>query len=30
MPGFLQTLSQFTPHAWAMKGFQDQGFLIKN
>jgi ABC-2 type transport system permease protein len=23
MPSFLQTLSQFTPHAWAMKGFQD-------
>jgi len=23
MPGFLQTLSRFTPHAWAMQGFQD-------
>jgi len=23
MPSFLQTLSQFTPHAWAMQGFQD-------
>jgi ABC-2 type transport system permease protein len=23
MPSFLQTVSQFTPHAWAMQGFQD-------
>jgi ABC-2 type transport system permease protein len=23
MPGFLQTLSRFIPHAWAMQGFQD-------
>jgi ABC-2 type transport system permease protein len=23
MPSFLQTLSRFTPHAWAMRGFQD-------
>jgi len=23
MPGFLETLSRFTPHAWAMAGFQD-------
>jgi ABC-2 type transport system permease protein len=23
MPDFLQTLSRFTPHAWAMQGFQD-------
>ena len=23
MPAFLQTLSRFTPHAWAMQGFQD-------
>ena len=23
MPGFLQTLSRFTPHNWAMQGFQD-------
>ena len=23
MPSFLQTLSRFTPHAWAMQGFQD-------
>ena len=23
MPSFLRTLSHFTPHAWAMKGFQD-------
>ena len=23
MPGFLQTISRFTPHAWAMQGFQD-------
>jgi ABC-2 type transport system permease protein len=23
MPGFLQTMSRFTPHAWAMQGFQD-------
>jgi ABC-2 type transport system permease protein len=23
MPSFLQTLSHFTPHAWAMQGFQD-------
>jgi ABC-2 type transport system permease protein len=23
MPDFLQTISRFTPHAWAMQGFQD-------
>jgi ABC-2 type transport system permease protein len=23
MPSFLQTLSRFTPHYWAMQGFQD-------
>ena len=23
MPGFLQALSRFIPHAWAMQGFQD-------
>jgi len=23
MPEFLQTLSRFTPHGWAMQGFQD-------
>jgi ABC-2 type transport system permease protein len=23
MPGFLQTVSRFIPHAWAMQGFQD-------
>ena len=23
MPGFLQTISRFIPHAWAMQGFQD-------
>jgi ABC-2 type transport system permease protein len=23
MPGFMKTLSFFTPHAWALKGYQD-------
>jgi ABC-2 type transport system permease protein len=23
MPGFMQTLAQFTPHAWALAGYHD-------
>ncbi|MFC1581245.1 ABC transporter permease, partial [Thermodesulfobacteriota bacterium] len=23
MPGFMKTLSQFTPHAWALAGYHD-------